>query len=221
MTFRNFFFLLCIFFVVGLKAQEEAPAIHVPFLEDQLYITTTYSIIYDQAYASNTSGFSYGLSAGFLKDIPFSAKGTFAAAVGLGYSLDALHHSFQLSVPNTTVVFEAIDTATSNPLRIHAIEFPFELRWRDATPTKYAFWRVYVGMKATYNMHHTFEMDTASYTHTKRLQKWQYGLTLSAGYGAMNLYTYYGLSPLLKESALGTSKLSAKVLKVGLVFYIL
>ena len=221
MTFRSFFFLLCLFFAIGLKAQEDALVTHVPFLEDQLYITTTYSIIYDQAYASNTSGFSYSLSAGFLKDIPFSTKGNFAAALGLGYSMDALHHSFQLSESNGTVVFDAIDTNVSNPLRIHAIELPFELRWRAATSTKYAFWRVHLGMKATYNMSHTFTMDTASYTHTKRLQKWQYGLTLAAGYGAMNLYTYYGLTPLLKESALGTSKLSAKVLKVGLVFYIL
>ena len=59
------------------------------------------------------------------------------------------------------------------------------------------------------------------YSNIERFNKIQYGLTLAAGYSTFNFSLYYGLTPLFKSAALGTNPINTKVLKLGLIFYIL
>ena len=61
----------------------------------------------------------------------------------------------------------------------------------------------------------------SSYSNITSYNKLQYGLTLSAGYDAFNVNVYYGLTPILKDAYIGTEKVETKILKFGLIFYIL
>ena len=84
---------------------------------------------------------------------------------------------------------------------------------------------MYAGVKASYNLGNTFKFNdgtnTFSYKNVSRFNDWQYGLTLSVGYNALTAHMYYGLTPILKDSSIGTSTISTKILRVGLIFYFL
>ena len=64
-------------------------------------------------------------------------------------------------------------------------------------------------------------IQSFAFKNVSRYNKWQYGLTLSVGYDAFTLHTYYGLNPILKDSSLGTSDISTKIMRIGLIFYLL
>ena len=110
-------------------------------------------------------------------------------------------------------------------LQLHTLEFPLELRWRTSTANKYKFWRIYTGIKISYNLKNTIEYTSnsilASFTNIERFNKVQYGLTFSAGYSTFNFHLYYGLTPLFKDATIGTASIETKVIKLGMVFYIL
>ncbi|GGG94865.1 hypothetical protein GCM10011416_10370 [Polaribacter pacificus] len=195
------------------------------YLEDQLYLTISYNQLYSQPALLRGSGFSYGFSMGYIRDIPLVKSGHLAFGAGLGFGYDSFNHGLKVTEQNNQVVFDVDAQVSSNPLRIHTIELPFEFRWRTSTANKFKFWRVYAGIKLSYNLKNQFSYDNGTtvidYNNVDRFNNFQYGLTLSTGYAAFNFHVYYGLTPLLKESALGTPDINTKVIKMGLIFYIL
>ena len=111
-----------------------------------------------------------------------------------------------------------------NRFSFHAIEIPFEFRWRTSNSQTHKFWRIYTGFKASYIFSSSAFFQSENQTITENdleLSSWQYGLTLSAGYNNWNAFIYYGLNPIFDAAAVNQSVLEIKTIKVGLIFYIL
>ncbi len=205
-------------------AQKDSLQLGDRYADDQLYFMVTYSQLNNQPDFVNGSGFSYSLSAGFLKDFILNKRGNLSFALGTGYGFDSFNHGFKITeIAGKTEVDVDITNLTSNDYFSHSIEFPFEIRWRTSNANKYKFWRIYAGVKASYNFSNRFYYNdnTVSFKNLSRFNKWQYGLTLSTGYDTFNFHMYYGLSPILKDAPTGLSTITTQILKFGFIFYIL
>lgn len=222
---RKSIFLFFIGFTISSFAQKDSLQIGDHYGEDQLYMTISYNQLFNQPSQVKGSGFSYGLSTGFIKDIILNKQGSLSVGLGLGYSYDAFNHGLKVTEVNNQVTFEVDNSLTSNELSIHNIEFPLELRWRSSDANTYRFWRVYAGIKTSYNVSNTFKYnngaDSFSFRNVSRFNKWQTGLTLSVGYDAFTANLYYGLTPILKDASVGTTDISTKIVRIGLIFYLL
>lgn len=218
---KKYILILVLVFSSNAFAQKDSLNLGDAYLEDQLYFGLTFNQLFNQPTNVKGSGFSYGVNFGYLRDVPLNKKGNIALALGLGYAFDSSNHGFKLSSINNVIVFDVLPNISSNSFKSHSIEVPFEIRWRTSNANKYKFWRIYTGIKFGYNLKNSFSYEGVSYNNVERLDKIQYGLTLSAGYSTFNLNLYYGLKPLLKDAALGESSIDTRVLRMGLIFYIL
>ena len=217
------FLLFCSAFAL---AQKDSLQLGDRYADDQLYAMITYNQMYDQPSTISRSGFSYGISTGFMKDIILNKGGTISIALGAGYGFDFYNHELKVQEFNSGTVFSEDYTLNSNTFFSHNIEVPFELRWRTSTANKYQFWRIYTGVKLLYNFSNRFQYIDANelqffYSNINDYTKLQYGLTLSAGYDAFNFHLFYGLSPIYKEGSIAGESIRTKALKFGLVFYFL
>ncbi len=222
---KTFLLVLCVY-SVALFSQKDSLDLGASYWEDQLYVGVTFNELMKQPSGVLGSGFSYGLNAGYMKDISLVKSGKIALGLGVGYSYDALRHGFELSRQNNRVVVNVnADVQSSGNLRMHSLEIPIEFRWRTSTANKYKFWRVYAGVKMNYNlknsMSYSEDATYALYTNLSRFNKVQFGLTLSAGYASFNFNVYYGLTPILKDSDMGTVSIGSRILRLGMIFYIL
>lgn len=199
--------------------------IDIKYLEDQLYLSVTYSILNNKPATISQNGFSGGFSLGFIKDIPLNEQRNVGLAIGAGYAYNVYVQNLKLSRNNQITLFELAEEYKTNRLGISAIEMPIEFRWRTSTPEKYSFWRVYGGVKIAYLVKaKTKFVDPEIQITTKNIpeiNKFQYGLILAAGYGNWNLYFYYGLSPLFKNAEFNEKDLDIKDINIGLKFYIM
>ena len=114
-----------------------------------------------------------------------------------------------------------------NKFSLHTVELPIEIRWRTSTVDKYKFWRVYSGVKLGYVFASNAKLKQSGTT-TKvngisEIEKFQYGLTLGAGYGTWNLNIYYGLSDIFSGAQLNSTDIAFKLndIRIGIIFYIL
>ena len=220
---------LIFFFFIGCSSisfsQKDSLQLGSKYAEDQLYFLISYNQLFDQPSLVKGSGFSYGLSAGFMKDLILNKKGSISMALGIGYNYDLLNHGLTIAKENNEVTFQVDNSGAINTLTIHNLEFPFEFRWRDSDAQTYNFWRVYMGVKASYNVSNNFKFtdqsNSFSYKNVSRFNSWQYGLTLSVGYDVFTAHMYYGLTPMLKDTMLGTTDISSKTMRIGLIFYFL
>ena len=195
------------------------------YRDDQLYIGFTYNQLFSQPSQAGGSGFSYGFSGGYIKDIPFRREGDLSLGIGIGYGFDSFNHGLKVTELNSVYSFSVDNTISSNKFSIHTLEFPIEFRWRTSTAKKYKFWRIYTGIKFGYNLANKFSYvensNVINLQNIPNFKKLQYGLTISAGYDAFNAHIYYGLTPILENATIETSSIDTKILKIGLVFYIL
>jgi hypothetical protein len=220
---------LIFFFFIGCSSiafsQKDSLQLGSKYAEDQLYFLISYNQLFDQPSLVKGSGFSYGLSAGFMKDLILNKKGSISLALGFGYNYDLLNHGLTIAKENNEVTFQVDNSGAINTLTIHNLEFPFEFRWRNSDAQIYKFWRVYMGVKASYNVSNNFKFtdqsNSFSYRNVSRFNSWQYGLTLSVGYDVFTAHMYYGLTPMLKDTMLGTTDISSKTMRIGLIFYFL
>ena len=220
---------LIFFFFIGCSSisfsQKDSLQLGSKYAEDQLYFLISYNQLFDQPSLVKGSGFSYGLSAGFMKDLILNKKGSISMALGIGYNYDLLNHGLTIAKENNEVTFQVDNYGAINTLTIHNLEFPFEFRWRDSDAQTYKFWRVYMGVKASYNVSNNFKFtdqsNSFSFKNVSRFNSWQYGLTLSIGYDVFTAHMYYGLTPMLKDTMLGTTDISSKTMRIGLIFYFL
>jgi hypothetical protein len=195
------------------------------YLEDQLYLALTYNTLINTPKGVSQNGFSGGFATGFIKDIPLNSKGTFGFAAGLGYQYNAYIQNVKISKVGNNNVFTIAEDYNLNWLRLHAIDIPFEIRFRNSTLEKYKFWRIYIGIKASYIYASKSKFSDSNETilikNISEIQKMQFGLIFSAGYSTWNLYVYYGLNPLFDTIDLNAEQLDFKDLRVGLKFYIM
>lgn len=218
----NYFFLLFILCSFITYAQQDSLRLGDKYWEDQLYMSVSYDIMRNQPAMAETSGFSYSLSFGYIKDIPFTRRGNLSAGVGVGYGYNSFNHDLQVLDTNT---LQLADNIASNKLKLHNLEFPIQLRWRTSDAVTYSFWRVYAGMKFTYNLNNKFSYELNNqlieFSNIAVFNKFQTGLEVSAGYGAFNFYFYYGLNSVYKNAIVNGEEVASKITKFGLIFYLL
>lgn len=224
----KFPFLISIFLVsqmMNSQIKDSIATIDYNYLEDQLYFSFHKVYLVDKPINMEDYGFSNGVSVGFIKDIPLNQRRNRGIGIGIGYVYSTYKNNVKLVETNQTVEMSIAESGfITSKLTLKALEFPIELRWRTSTPEKFKFWRIYPGFKLSYliNSSYSFVSDTETFKLKKldNLTKWNYGFTLNAGYSTFNLYAYYGLQPIYKESSSAINE-SIKELKVGLIFYIL
>lgn len=222
---KKLIFLFFIAYSITTFAQKDSLVLGDRYAEDQLYAMISYNQLFNQPALVKGSGFSYGLSTGFMKDFILNNQGSISIALGLGYNFDSLNHGLIITKENNEVTFQLDNTLASNKLLAHNLEFPFEIRWRDSNANTYKFWRVYMGLKASYNLSNNFKFidgtDSFSFRNVSRYNSWQYGITLSVGYDVFTAHAYYGLNPILKDTSFGLPDISSKIMRIGLIFYLL
>lgn len=225
---KNVFSIFCLIFSISiLQAQIDNDSINIDdsYLEDQLYLTLTYNSIVDRPKGLSQNGFSGGIATGFIKDIPLNSKSTFGLGLGLGYQYNAYIQNLKISKEGDNNVFSIAEDYKTNWLRLHAIDVPFEIRWRNSTLNKYKFWRVYTGIKASFIFNSKSKFsdlnETILINNISEIRKIQFGIIFSAGYSTWNLYVYYGLNPILENVDLNAEQLHFKDIRIGLKFYIM
>jgi len=222
---RIYWIIFLLFFVEINYAQNNLSSKDDKYLEDQIYISLTYNLLLNKPPLINQNGFSGGISFGFIKDLPINKKRTFGFGLGIGYSYNALIQNLKISQVNGTTIFEEAVDYSSNKLSLKSIDIPVEFRWRNSTPSKFKFWRIYSGVKFSYiTTVKSKYRDSNDYIVTKNIteiNRLQYGITLAAGYGTWNLFMYYALNPIFNNANLNNEKVNFKQLNVGLKFYIM
>jgi len=210
---------------IKLHAQVNKDTIDLKYLEDQLYLSLTYNILIDKPTTISQNGFSGGVSFGFIKDIPFNKQRNFGLGIGLGYAYDVYIQNLKITRENQTTLFETAQDFNTNRFGVSALEVPIEIRWRNSTPQRYKFLRVYGGVKIAYVLVTKTRFSNSDETLTTRniseFNRIQYGLTLAMGYSTWNLYMYYGLNPFLKNVNFNGESLNLKNINIGLKFYIM
>jgi hypothetical protein len=89
-------FLFFIFSVSLSFAQKDSLQIGDRYADDQIYASISYAQFYQQPAVISKSGFSFGLSTGFLKDFILNKQGSFSFAIGVGYGYDYFNHNLKV-----------------------------------------------------------------------------------------------------------------------------
>lgn len=199
------------------------------YREDQFYASISYNLIEGKPAGYSQNSFSTGFTIGFLRDIPVNKSRTFAIAAGLGYSYNNIKHNLFVEEFGGSRLYTAIGESTfdKNKFVLHFVELPVEFRWRNSGPVSHKFWRVYTGFKISYLFNDRAQLEQGSekiiVRHNADLNKLMYGAYLAAGWNTWNLYVYYGITPLYKNTAVldNGQKVGLHSLNLGLMFYIL
>ena len=222
---KNIFNILVLFAVANAFGQKDSLQVGDRYAEDQIYASISYAQFFNQPSTITKSGFSYGLSTGFIKDIILNKSGSISVALGFGYGFDFFNHELKVEEINGVTSFNEGQDLSANIFKSHNLEFPLEFRWRTSTAKSYDFWRVYGGLKFLYNISNEFQFEeqlvTTSYKNVNSYNRWQYGISLSAGYDEFNVNVFYSLVPLFNNSDLNGENINTAILKFGLIFYIL
>lgn len=213
-----FYILILISFVqIGFSQEEKSvyKVVDSLFREDQFYISVSYNLVQNRPSGFKQFGFSQGFTAGFLRDFPISKDRKWALAPGIGYS----YNNVKQFVNSDEFFGDGSSENIRTTITSHGVDFPLEIRWRNASPTNHKFWRVYAGFKATYVLGANIKVETTSGNDKNSIledvNRWQYGAYLSFGFNTWNPYVYYGLNPIFNEG----SKMSN--FNIGFMFYIL
>ncbi len=197
------------------------------YLEDQFYIGATYNSLYNLPAGIGQNGLSNGIFFGYIKDLPVNKKRDFGFGVGLGYGRNTYFQDLKIEEMGGITTFEEVRSFDRNKFSLHAIELPIEIRWRTSTATRYKFWRIYTGVKLAYVFASNAKLKKDGVIRVrgiKEINKFQYGLTLGAGFGTWNLNVYYGLNDIFSSNALISpteTPIGGRDLRIGLIFYIL
>lgn len=211
---------------------QDSLSTHFPdtnYVEDQFYATLTYGILTNRPSSISQNNLSYGVSVGFIKDLPINKRRNVAFGIGFGYAANGFYHTLRGLQQNGTIVYEAVPadvTYKRNKTATHVVEFPVEFRWRTSTAENYKFWRIYTGMKFGYVFANTtkFVTDAETFRFTNPdIQKFQYGIHASFGYDTWNFYANYQLSSLHRKGTETTDgeAVTMRPLQVGVIFYVL
>ena len=227
--------LLFIFFIshLGFSQVEDIDkeALYKDYREDQFYASITYNLLNNKPDGVSQNGFSSGFHFGFIRDMPINEKRNVAIGVGLGLSFNSYNQrNLLIDQVNNELALSIIDeddlNVTKNKFSTYLIEVPFEFRWRTSTATDYNFWRIYTGLNFGYLLYDTTKFNSEdadnSFSNLNGFNNFQYGLTLSAGYGTWNFYLYYGLNTIFEENkTINDESIDLKSIKLGLMFYVL
>lgn len=200
------------------------------YREDQFYVALSYNLIDNRPDNFSQNGFSGGLHLGFIRDMPFNKERTWSIGLGLGFSRNIYNTNLFIgqepSGNSSFVLIEDVNSINSNILSFNQIDIPFQIRWRNSTPTEHNFWRVYPGFRLGYIFSHksNFKNDGISVKRTDiaELEKLRYAATLTVGNGGFNAFVMYDLNPLFNNNAvINNQQINLQPIKFGIEFYIL
>lgn len=218
-------------FILNVMAQEEDKKIaYVDSLyrEDQFYVNITYNSLTNSPSGLSQSGFSPGISFGFLRDFPINKTRNLAIAPGFGISTLGINQNLIANDMDGNITYEIIDENEfeRNRLSLFMIEAPIEFRWRTSTPESHKFWRIYGGFKASYifynKLRYTAENGSNTLKNNSDIQKLQLSTYITFGFNTWNFYMLYGITPLYQsEVQVNNETVKMGMLNLGLQFYIL
>ncbi|NQZ45718.1 MAG: PorT family protein [Flavobacteriaceae bacterium] len=231
MRCHRFVVVLFLAFVQAVVAQDgvATDSIDARYLEDQFYAGLSYNFLLDRPGSVIQRNLSYNLQLGFLKDIPLNKNRNFGLALGVGYATNSYYSSLLATETEGVITYQVpegleVDFNRSK-IETHAVEFPFELRWRTSNATDYKFWRVYGGIKASYLFSRTSKIvsdQSRSSFQNDDIRAWQYGVMMNFGYNTWNVHIYYALAGLFEDGILlGDEAIDMRPLRIGVIFYIL
>ena len=148
---------------------------------------------------------------GFIRDFPLHGSGRIAIGVGMGYERNSLRNNIRWNLEQAQAAFSYVQNSQS--FSFQSLSIPVELRWRSSSPTQYAFWRVYGGIK--WNRNWTLKTEQR-----QLLSEWISSAYLSLGYNTWNLQLAYTLKPLFADTSLVDDDANIRLLSLGLVFYL-
>ena len=206
--------------LISFSQTEKKTEVDSLFREDQFYISISYNLLQNTPANFNQYSFSTGLSGGFLRDFPISKNRQWSIAPGVGYSFNDLKQNIDFSSISNSTDTEIVKSR----IILHYVDFPLELRWRNATPDSHKFWRIYGGFMASYLINGKFKYEGSFGSGTENindlLNKFQYATYLTFGFNTWNAYIHYGLNPFFDKNKTTTEN-NVTTLKIGLIFYIL
>lgn len=227
---KQFFsaFLMLISFFTSAQVLTDDSEERNRYFEDQFYLGITYNFVRNKPDGLEQRNLSYGLQAGFIKDIPMNTSGTWGIGLGLGLAVNTYYSNLVASESGSGFSYELVEDDSDfkrSKLETHAVEFPLEFRWRNSSPEEYRFWRVYAGIKAAYvigaRSKTVYDSFNDGFFNTN-VRDFQYGLTFNFGYNTFNIHAYYALSDLFQETELVNGEsIGFRPLRIGLIFYIL
>lgn len=231
---KNFIYFILLFGSISFAYSQTVKENHISeidslYKEDQFYIAATYNLLANKPKGVSQSGFSSGFHLGYIKDMPINKKRNLSIGLGLGLSANFYNQNLLIYKFNGEYDYTALSESetpySKNRFTRYLVEAPLEFRWRTSTATEYKFWRIYTGFKVGYlfasNSKYKGEPENVKLKNISAFQKFQYGLTLSAGFNTWNIHVYYGLNSVFNNAKLNNASIDINIVKIGLIFYLL
>lgn len=220
---QKFSFLFLIFWVCFASAQIKDS---LNYREDQFYIDLNFSLQHNDINGFKQNGFSRSVHVGMLRDYPTSKLGDMAIAMGLGYGFVRLVNNINVEQSQQSYLYNVPEAqrALRNVFSYHQLQLPVELRWRTSSPSEYAFWRVYLGYRLSYQFGPQYQpFFGRKFSLENQLNEIQHSIGISLGFNTWNLRFDYNLTPLFKDEIRTINNRALKLfpLKLGLIFYLL
>lgn len=214
------FFLLLAYFSV---AQQDSSNF---YKEDQFYIDANLVLQLNNSTLLRQNGFSRNVHLGYVNDIPLNKKGTRALGIGIGYAHNYLVNNLMLSSTESgfDYVIDTQTTSSKNVFLFDRVQFPIELRFRGSSPTEYAFWRLHLGYRFSYQFNARYRSETGTtFRINSELPKLQHAVNLAVGFNTWNIHLQYDLIPLFNSDIQTVNGVSPKInlFQIGLIFFIL
>lgn len=196
------------------------------YREDQVYIDLNFSLQPNNINDFKQNGFSRSVHLGVLRDYPISKIGDKAIAVGMGYGFVRLVNNINVEKSQQTYLYDipVAQRALRNVFSYHQLQLPVELRWRTSSPSEYAFWRVYLDYRLSYQFGAQYKpFFGRKFPLKNQLNELQHNVGISLGFNTWNLRFDYSLTPLLKGDirSINNKRLTLFPLQIGLIFYLL
>ncbi len=139
----------------------------------------------------------------YSKDIALNKRGTKAVAIGIGYGFMRLVNNLNIRKQQGayTYNFPTNGIDLRNAFSTHQFQIPLELRWRSSRPDRFAFWRIHLGYRLSYQFAERYKpFFGSSFSLDDQLTPWQHSASVAIGYNTWNIRFAYGFSPFLRES---------------------
>ena len=213
---------ICLFSVQHIYSQVN----DIDYKEDQFYLGVSYFMQVKDIDDFKQNGFSGNFQIGFIKDVSIDKKNQKALGLGVGFERNRFTSNIQPLLNSENEVDYRLVVSrfleSKNELNYSSLVFPIELRWRNSTPERYNFWRVYTGFKFKRNYYIDSDPSYGQSLKIKDGREWTHSIYLNSGFNTWNISLEYDLNPLLKnKKTTNGENLNISFFRLGLVFYLL
>lgn len=200
------------------------------YREDQFYAGVGFNLLTNLDQNVKQSGFSGGFDLGIIRDFPINKKSTLAIGIGLGININTYNQNIFIGEQEDgrDIISPISDDSnlSANRFSTHTVEIPIQFRWRNSTPSRYDFWRIYGGAKIGYLYYFKSTYKAAGtsvvQTNVSALNRLRTSAFLSFGYNLVNIQIQYDLFPLFEgDFTSSDNKIGVNPLRLGFVFYLL